>query len=80
MISRSDLQKNIISVVTFSFICLAYCFQKFAEAVAQRCYIKKAFNFIIKETLTQVFPCEFCKIFKNTFSYRTPMVATSHMW
>ena len=24
-------------------------------------------NFIKKETLTQVFSCEFCKIFKNTF-------------
>ena len=26
-----------------------------------------ACNFIKKETLTQVFSCEFCKIFKNTF-------------
>ena len=24
-------------------------------------------NFIIKETLAQVFSCEFCQIFKNTF-------------
>ena len=28
-------------------------------------------NFIKKETLAQVFPCEFCKIFKNTYFYRT---------
>ena len=28
-----------------------------------------------KETLAQVFPCEFCKISKNTFFYRTPLVA-----
>ena len=34
-------------------------------------------NFIKKETLAQVFPCEFCKIFKNTLSYRTPPVAAS---
>ena len=27
----------------------------------------KACNFIKKDTLTQVFSCEFCKIFKNTF-------------
>ena len=27
----------------------------------------KACNFIKKETLTQVFPCEFCEISKNTF-------------
>ena len=24
-----------------------------------------------------MFPCEFCEIFKKTFSYRTPPVATS---
>ena len=32
-------------------------------------------NFIKKEILTQVFPSEFCEIFKNTFFYRTPPVA-----
>ena len=30
-----------------------------------------------KETLTQVFSCEFYKISKNTFSYRIPPVAAS---
>ena len=30
-------------------------------------------NFIKKETLTQVFSCEVCKIFKNTF-------LTEHLW
>ena len=34
-------------------------------------------NFIKKETLSQVFSCEFCKIYKNTFSYRTTSVAAS---
>ena len=34
-----------------------------------------AWNFIKKETVAQVFSCEFCKIFKNNFSYRTPPVA-----
>ena len=34
-------------------------------------------NFIKKETLTQVFSCEFCEISKNTSSYRTNLVATS---
>ena len=36
-----------------------------------------ACNFIKKETLTQVFSCEFCEISKNTFSQRTPLVAAS---
>ena len=34
-------------------------------------------NFSKKETLAQVFPCEFCEISKKTFSYRTPLVAAS---
>ena len=29
------------------------------------------------EALAQVFPCEFCEISKNTFSYKTPPVAAS---
>ena len=33
--------------------------------------------FIKKENLTQLFSCEFCKIYKNTFYYRTPLVAAS---
>ena len=34
-------------------------------------------NFIKKETLAQLFSCEFCEIYKNTFYYRTPLVAAS---
>ena len=37
----------------------------------------RACNFIKKETLAQVFSCDFCEIFKNTFCYRTPQVAAS---
>ena len=36
-----------------------------------------ACNFIKKETLVQVFYCEFYKISQNNFSHRTPPVATS---
>ena len=36
-----------------------------------------ACSFIKKETVTQVFSCEFGKFSKNTFSYRTPSVAAS---
>ena len=39
-----------------------------------------AWNFIKKETLAQVFSCEFCKISKNIFSYRTSTVAASVRW
>ena len=34
-------------------------------------------NFIKKETLAQLFSCEFCEISWNNFSYRTPPVAAS---
>ena len=37
----------------------------------------QACNFIKKETLVQMFSCEFCEIFKNTFFHRTPLVAAS---
>ena len=37
----------------------------------------QAFNFIKKETLAQVFSCEFCENSKNTFLHRTPLVAAS---
>ena len=37
----------------------------------------EASNLIKKETLAQVFSCEFCEIFKTTFFYRTPLVAAS---
>ena len=63
------------------------------EAVVQRCSVKKVFleisqnpqentcakvSFLIKlQSLGQVLSCEFCEISKNTFFYRTPLVATS---
>ena len=53
-----------------------------AEALARRCVRRcslagLACNFIKKETLAQVFSCEFCEISKNTFLHRTPLVAAS---
>ena len=35
-------------------------------------------NFTKKETLARVYSCEFCKISKTTFSYRTPSVGASY--
>ena len=37
----------------------------------------KACNVIQKESLAQLFPCEFCESSKNTFFYRPPPVAAS---
>ena len=44
------------------------------EVFYKRC---EACNFIKKETLAQVFSCEFCEISKNIFYYRPPLVAAS---
>ena len=41
----------------------------------QSLFFKK--NFIEKETLLLAFSCKFYEISKNTFSYRTPLVAAS---
>ena len=41
--------------------------------------LSKACNFIKIEILTHVFSCKFCKISKNTFSYRAPPV-TAFKW
>ena len=54
---------------TGKLLCQSVFFNKVAGAAA--C------NFIEKETLAQVFSCEFCEISKNTFSYRMPLVAAS---
>ena len=39
----------------------------------------EACNFIKKDTLAQIFSCECCEISKNTFFYRTPLVAASEL-
>ena len=34
---------------------------------------------LLKRDSTQVFPCEICEFFKNTFFYRLPPVAASEI-
>ena len=47
------------------------------ESLFQLSYRPKAYNFIKKDTLAQVFFCKFCEISKNTFFKRTLPVVTS---
>ena len=47
----------------------------YPEAVTWR--LKPAAS--LKETLAQVFSCEFCEISKSTFSYRAPPATTSYL-
>ena len=52
-------------------LCQRLFFNKVAGLRPEAC------NFIKKESLAQVFSCEFCEISKNTFFHRTPLVAAS---
>ena len=52
-------------------------FAKFTGKYLCQSIFFKACNFIKKEILAQMFPCEFCENFKNTSCYRTPLVAAS---
>ena len=77
------------------FLCTSFQFlneqiaTQISEAVPRRCSIYKMFleilhnsqacNFIKNEPLAQVFSCEFCKISKSTFFYRTLLTAASYL-
>ena len=51
--------------------------KQLTDSLFKLSYRPQPCNFIKKETLAQVFCCEFCKLFKNNFFYRTPLVAAS---
>ena len=60
------------------FFCTTSVLKNFAKLAGKHlCQILLAWKFIKKETLAQVFSCEFCEISKNTLSYRTPPLAAS---
>ena len=48
-------------------------FAKFTRKYLHQCCNAQACNFVKKETLAQVFSCEFCQICKNNFFYRIPL-------
>ena len=52
-----------------------HCLRSSANILS--CKLQASCNFIKKETLAQVFSCEFCEISKNTFFDRTPPVTAS---
>ena len=58
--------------------CKKGALRNIAKFTEYTCARVSFFNKVIKkEALAQVFSCKFCKISKNTFSYRTPPVAAS---
>ena len=51
--------------------------QNLQETTYAKVSCNKVAGLIKKETLAQVFPCEFCEISKKTFFHRAPLVAAS---
>ena len=67
---RFSVKKGVLSnflKFTGKYLCQGLFFNKVAGLMPKAC------NFIKKETLAQVFSCEFCEISKNTFF-------TEHLW
>ena len=79
---RGLLLDLVVSVSFFLIFVIIRIFKHNFQKQSSECVLQKrcfACNFIKKETLVQVFSCEFCEISKNTFFYRTPLVAASAM-
>ena len=57
--------------------CKKGALRNFAKFTGKHLRQRLFFNKVKKESLAQVFSCEFCKISKNNFFYRTPPVAAS---
>ena len=66
---RCSVRKGVLRTLakfTGKYLCQSLFFNKVACG---------ACNLIKKETLAQVFSCEFCQISENTFLHRTPLLA-----
>ena len=79
-----NIQKHLLEV--FCKKCVLRIFLKFFQNSQENTFARVCFliklqaefcNFTKKETLAQVLSCEFCKISKSIFFYRTPLVAVS---
>ena len=54
--------------------------ENFTKSTGKHLCRPQASNFINKETLAQVFSCEFCEIFKNTFFTEHLRTTASILW
>ena len=54
--------------------------ENFAKFTGKHLFRPQACNFIKKETVAQVFSCEFCEIFKNTFFTEHLRTTASILW
>ena len=75
MIFKIDVLKN-FTKLTRQKLCWSLFLIKL-QALRPATLSKRDSMEISMETLTQLFSCQICKIFKNIFSYRTPSVTAS---
>ena len=68
MLCKKDVLEN-FAKFTGKHLCKSLLFNKVAGL--------RPATLLKNEILTQVFSCEICEIFKNTFLYRTPPVVAS---
>ena len=54
--------------------------ENFAKFTGKHLLRPQACNFIKKETLAQVFSCEFCEIFKSTSFTERLQTTASNLW
>ena len=73
MITNESFANFLVSLLIFTWIIVYF---RIMEAVARRCSVKKVFLEFSQHSQENTYAraC-FCKISKNTFSYRTPPVA-----
>ena len=73
-ILRLTIYKTLIKLIR-------YCLRPVNSSSCLQMFFRKGVlenvSFSVKKTPTQVFSCEFGKIFKNSFFYRTPLVTAS---
>ena len=89
---KKEILKNLVKFIR-KHLCRTLLFNKItgSEVATWRCSVYFLKKGVIKnlgdlswpatsEALAQVFSCEFCEFFKNTFFYRTPPVTTFADW
>ena len=87
LLKKSLTENCIFCAMYMYFFSFRYMFDADTLLVCKQCWeeivrsfsVKKVFLKILQIwTPVQVFSCETCEIFKNSFFYRTPLVAASH--
>ena len=71
---RKDVKSSKTQEQSFGCFCKKGFLENFAKFTGKHLCQSLFFN-KVSETPAQVLFCEFCEIFKNTYIYRTPLVA-----